>query len=210
MHIVVMTDVATALIRRICKMQLSFRLDKRPGESHLALDGKKHCCFFCSCLVHSLAVWVTLALQNMPPKARAPEAPMVGSGFGVEFCTCSGPSRCLSTVCIPSCWIFSPDQGRATAAISSRFGCMELSSPMLQCCHFQHRGLGRRAPAQLESQDTHPIARLNYATICNSAAWSTNLMTLLLDDFFDESLSYMLAVWARGAVLSWDGTAQSN
>ena len=71
-------------------------------------------------------------------------------------------------------------------------------------------GLGRRAPAQLESQDTHPIARLNYATICNSAAWSTNLMTLLLDDFFDESLSYMLAVWARGAVLSWDGTAQSN
>ena len=24
-------------------MQLSFRLDKRPGESHLALDGKKNC-----------------------------------------------------------------------------------------------------------------------------------------------------------------------
>ena len=47
MHIVVMTDVATALIRWICKMQLSFRLDKRPGESHLALDGKKH--FFLSC-----------------------------------------------------------------------------------------------------------------------------------------------------------------
>ena len=40
-HIVVMIDVATALIRWICKMQLSFRLDKRPGESHLALDGKK-------------------------------------------------------------------------------------------------------------------------------------------------------------------------
>ena len=40
MHIVVMTDVAAALIRWICKMQLSFRLDKRPGESHLALDGK--------------------------------------------------------------------------------------------------------------------------------------------------------------------------
>ena len=64
-----------------------------------------------------------------------------------------------NTVCIPSCCIFSPHQGRATATISSRFGCMELSchhqrtlSPMLQCCHFQHRGLGRyRAPAQLES-----------------------------------------------------------
>ena len=41
MHIVVTTDVAAALIRLICKMQLSFRLDKRPGESHLALDGKK-------------------------------------------------------------------------------------------------------------------------------------------------------------------------
>ena len=41
MHIVVTTDVATALIRWICKRQLYFRLDKQPGESHLALDGKK-------------------------------------------------------------------------------------------------------------------------------------------------------------------------
>ena len=40
-HIVIMDNVATALIRWICTMQLSFRLDKRPGESHLALDGKK-------------------------------------------------------------------------------------------------------------------------------------------------------------------------
>ena len=40
-HIVIMTNVAIALIRWICTMQLSFRLDKRPGESHLALDGKK-------------------------------------------------------------------------------------------------------------------------------------------------------------------------
>ena len=39
-HIVVMTDLATALIWWICTMQLSFRLDKRPGESHLALDEK--------------------------------------------------------------------------------------------------------------------------------------------------------------------------
>ena len=34
-------DVATALIRCLCKMQLAFRLDKRPGKSHMALDGKK-------------------------------------------------------------------------------------------------------------------------------------------------------------------------
>ena len=34
-------DVATALIRGICKMQLAVRIDKRPGESHTALDGKK-------------------------------------------------------------------------------------------------------------------------------------------------------------------------
>ena len=34
-------DVATALIQGICKMQLAVRLDKRPGESHRALDGKK-------------------------------------------------------------------------------------------------------------------------------------------------------------------------
>ena len=46
-HIVIMTDVATALIRWICTMQLSFRLDKRPGESHLALDGKKRCARWC-------------------------------------------------------------------------------------------------------------------------------------------------------------------
>ena len=77
-----------------------------------------------------------------------------------------------------------PDQGRATATISSRFGCMELSchhqrtlSPVLQCCHFQHWSLGRyRAPVQLESWDIHPIARLNYATICNSAAWSLQFL----------------------------------
>ena len=44
---------------------------------------------------------VTLALQNMPPKARAPEARMAfewGQVSGVKFCTCSGPSRCLPTV----------------------------------------------------------------------------------------------------------------
>ena len=37
-HIVIMTNVATAWIRWICTMQLSFRLDKRPGETYLALD----------------------------------------------------------------------------------------------------------------------------------------------------------------------------
>ena len=37
-HIVIMTSVAAALIRWICTMQLSFQLDKRPGESLLALD----------------------------------------------------------------------------------------------------------------------------------------------------------------------------
>ena len=36
-----MTDVATALISLICKMQFAFRFDKRPGESHMALDEKK-------------------------------------------------------------------------------------------------------------------------------------------------------------------------
>ena len=44
---------------------------------------------------------VTLALQNMPPKARAPEARMAfqyGQVSGVKFCTCSGPSRCLPRV----------------------------------------------------------------------------------------------------------------
>ena len=147
---------------QMCDLRVQHRLFC-PSTSSTAFFSSQHCCLFAPVfLVHSLAVWVTLALQNMPPKARAPEARMVfgwDQVSGVEFCTCSGPSRCLPTVCIPSCCIFSPDQGRATATISSRFGCMELSchhqrtlSPMLQCCHFQHRGLGRyRAPAQLES-----------------------------------------------------------
>ena len=114
----------------------------------------QHRCFFAPVfLVHSLAVWVALVLQNMPPKAYAPEARMVfkwDQVSGVEFCTFSGPSRCLPIVCISSCCIFSPDQGRPTATSSLRFGCMELScyhqrtlSLMLQCCHFQHRVLGR-------------------------------------------------------------------
>ena len=44
-------DVATALIRGICKMQLAVRIDKRPGESHTALDGKT-CAVFGCCLTH--------------------------------------------------------------------------------------------------------------------------------------------------------------
>ena len=40
LHTVDRTEVATDLIRWICKMQLYFRFVKRPGESHLALDGK--------------------------------------------------------------------------------------------------------------------------------------------------------------------------
>ena len=76
----------------------------------------------------------------------------------------------LHTVCIPSCCIFSPDQGRATATISSRFGCMELSchhqrtlSPMLQCCHFQHGGLGRyRAPG------ARPAGILGHSSHCKA------------------------------------------
>ena len=60
----------------------------------------QHLLFCSSVLGACLAVWVTLALQNMPPKARAPEARIClgGTKFGVEFCTCSGPSRCLPTV----------------------------------------------------------------------------------------------------------------
>ena len=72
------------------------------NTSSTAFFWSQHCCFFAPVfLVHSLAVWVTLALQNMPPKARAPEARMVFEWdrvSGVEFCTCCGPSRCLPTV----------------------------------------------------------------------------------------------------------------
>ena len=41
-HIVIMTDVATALIRWICTMQLSFRLDKRPGREPSGVGRKKN------------------------------------------------------------------------------------------------------------------------------------------------------------------------
>ena len=40
LHTVDRTEVATDLILWICHMQLYFRFVKRPGESHLALDGK--------------------------------------------------------------------------------------------------------------------------------------------------------------------------
>ena len=90
---------------------------------------------------------------------------------GVEFCTCSGPSRCLPTVCIPSCCIFSPDQGRATATISSRFGCMELSCLSSPAHSFTHasmlplpaRGLGKiqgARPAGILGHSSHCKAQL--------------------------------------------------
>ena len=60
-HIVIMTNVATALIRWICTMQLSFRLDKRPGESHLALDGKKMLAHVAGSVSTDLNVWERMA-----------------------------------------------------------------------------------------------------------------------------------------------------
>ena len=100
----------------------------------------QHCCFFAPVsLVQSFAVWVTLALQNMPPKARAPEALTVCVGgtrfLGLNFAHVPGQADVSPQYAFPA----APDQGRATATISSRFGCMELSchhqrtlSPMLQ------------------------------------------------------------------------------
>ena len=156
----------------MCDLRVQHRLFLPQHFQH-SFFLSQHCCVFAPVfLVHSLAVWITLALQNMPPKARAPEARMVFGWDQVsrfEFCTFSGPSRCLPTVCIPSCCIFSPDQGRATATISSRFGCMESSchhqrtlSPMLQCCHFQHRSLGVQSarPAGILGHSSHCKAQL--------------------------------------------------
>ena len=56
-------DVATALIRGICKMQLAVRIDKRPGESHMALDGKKRLDHTAHTLV-GLILWVTSELSG--------------------------------------------------------------------------------------------------------------------------------------------------
>ena len=81
----------------------------------------QHFCVFAPVFLgHSLAVWVALALQNMPPKARAPEARMVfgwGQVCGVEICTCSGPSRCLPTVALlASCGLLAPDAWKCKRA----------------------------------------------------------------------------------------------
>ena len=143
-----------------CVSSTDFFAPALPAQLFLS----QHCCFFAPVFfVHRLTVWVSLALQNMPPKARAPEARMVfgwDQVSGVEFCTCSGPSRCLPTVCIPSCCIFSPDQGRATACyyqFKVRMYGIKLSSPAHSFTHasmlpLPAPGLGRyRAPAQLES-----------------------------------------------------------
>ena len=92
------------------------------------------------------------------------------------FCPSTSSTAFLSQHCCS-------DQGRATATISSRFGCMELS------CHHQRTlspcfklplpapGLGKIQGARPAGiLDTHRIARLNYATICNSAAWSLQFL----------------------------------
>ena len=82
-----------------CVSSVDFFAPALPAQLFLS----QHFCVFAPVFLgHSLAVWVALALPNMPPKARAPEARMVfgwGQVSGVEICTCSGPSRCLPTVC---------------------------------------------------------------------------------------------------------------
>ena len=69
-------DVATALIQGICKMQLAVRIDKRPGESHTALEKNKSvisgllaggspgfrtvlCCFFSHLLYGDFVIGVS-------------------------------------------------------------------------------------------------------------------------------------------------------
>ena len=49
-------------------MQLSFRLDKRPGESHLALDGKKR--------------------TNLEPNGTSLCMEELGDGFSFVFVVC--------------------------------------------------------------------------------------------------------------------------
>ena len=81
-----------------CVSSVNFFAPALPAQLFLS----QHFCVFAPVFLgHSLAVWVALALQNMPPKARAPEVRMVfgwGQLCGVEICTYSGPSRCLPTV----------------------------------------------------------------------------------------------------------------
>ena len=86
----------------MCDLRVKHKLFLPQHFQHTFFFSQRFCVFAPVFLGHSLAVWVALALQNMPPKARAPEARMVfgwGQVCGVEICTCSGPSRCLPTVC---------------------------------------------------------------------------------------------------------------
>ena len=86
----------------MCDLRVQRRLSFAPALPAQLFLSQHFCVFAPVFLGHSLAVWVALALPNMPPKARAPEARMVfgwGQVSGVEICTCSGPSRCLPTVC---------------------------------------------------------------------------------------------------------------
>ena len=81
---------------RTCFFQRSWARKLRPCWKFAIPDGGArisqdiHACrtsstaFFVPTLLHSLAVWVTLAFQNMPAKARAPEARMVCVG-GTKF-----------------------------------------------------------------------------------------------------------------------------
>ena len=93
----------------MCDLRVQRRLFSPQHFQHSFFLSQHFCVFAPVFLGHSLAVWVALALPNMPPKARAPEARMVfgwGQVSGVEICTCSGPSRCLPTVVPLSRWFW--------------------------------------------------------------------------------------------------------
>ena len=93
----------------MCDLRVQRRLFLPQHFQHSFFLSQHFCVFAPVFLGHSLAVWVALALPNMPPKARAPEARMVfgwGQVSGVEICTCSGPSRCLPTVVPLSRWFW--------------------------------------------------------------------------------------------------------
>ena len=100
---------------------------------------------------------------------------------GVEFYTCFGPSRCLPTVCIPAVASFHLIKAELCYhQFKAWIYGIKLSSALFQPCF----NVATSSTGAWEDAGRPPswnlghssIARLDYATICNSAAWSLQFL----------------------------------
>ena len=131
-----------------CVSSVDFFAPALPAQLFLS----QHFCVFAPVFLgHSLAVWVALALPNMPPKARAPEARMVFgwgqvSGAGQADVSPQCAKNCVKNVCIYIyIHLFFPPLGFAHALCCNQkashavLGNLERSSCVHRCFDRTHQ-----------------------------------------------------------------------